>query len=43
MSRFPQPEALGATPERGEHSGEVLSALGYSESDIKALRAKGVV
>jgi formyl-CoA transferase len=43
MSRFPQPDALGATPERGEHSGEVLSALGYSESDIKALQAKGVV
>ncbi|MGE0768175.1 MAG: CaiB/BaiF CoA transferase family protein [Hyphomicrobiaceae bacterium] len=43
MSRFPQPEALGATPERGEHSAEVLAALGYSEGDIAALRTKGVV
>src|SRR5690606_34634828 len=43
MSRFPQPEALGATPERGEHSSDVLTSLGYSDGDIAALKAKGVV
>jgi formyl-CoA transferase len=43
MSRYPQPEALGATPELGEHTGEVLGSLGYSEADIKALKAKGVI
>ena len=43
MSRFPQPETLGATPERGEHNNDVLAALGYSEGDIAALRTKGVV
>ncbi|MGE0516762.1 MAG: CoA transferase, partial [Hyphomicrobiaceae bacterium] len=43
LSRFPQPETLGATPERGEHNTDVLASLGYSDGDIKALQAKGVV
>jgi formyl-CoA transferase len=43
MSRYPQPETLGATPELGEHNTEVLSSLGYGEVDIKALKTKGVV
>ena len=43
MSRFPQPEALGATPDLGEHTNDVLASLGYGEADIKALKAKGVI
>ncbi len=43
MSRYPQPEALGPTPDLGEHTGEVLSGLGYGEADIAALKAKGIV
>ncbi|MCC6533471.1 MAG: CoA transferase [Burkholderiales bacterium] len=43
LSRYPQPEQLGHTPEPGEHSEEVLRALGYDQDAIAALRAKGVV
>ena len=43
MSRFPQPEVLGATPDLGEHNLEILAGLGYGDADIKALKAKGVV
>ena len=43
MTRFPQPEALGPTPELGEHTADVLVGLGYSEGDVKALKAKGVI
>jgi len=30
-------------PELGEHNAEVLAALGYSEAEQKALRARGVI
>jgi formyl-CoA transferase len=30
-------------PKLGEHTGEVLGALGYTEGEIEALRARGVV
>lgn len=43
MSRFPQPEALGPTPEFGEHTAEVLTSLGYSDADIKTLKTKGAI
>jgi len=43
MSRFPQPEALDATPELGEHTADVLAGLGYGDAEIKALKAKGVI
>ncbi|MCC7484145.1 MAG: CoA transferase [Burkholderiales bacterium] len=43
MSRHPQPEKLGHTPEPGEHTEEVLSVLGYDAAGIAALRAKGVI
>lgn len=43
MSRYPQPEALDATPELGEHTVDVLTSLGYGDADIKALKAKGVI
>ncbi len=34
---------VGATPEIGQHTDEVLGELGYSPAEIAALRAKGVV
>jgi formyl-CoA transferase len=43
MSRYPQPEALGPTPDLGEHTGEILAGLGYGSADIGALKAKGVI
>ncbi|MGE0697745.1 MAG: CaiB/BaiF CoA transferase family protein [Hyphomicrobiaceae bacterium] len=43
MSRYPQPDVLGATPERGEHNAEVLARVGYSEADVRALVEKGVI
>lgn len=38
-------ERVGPTraPELGEHSSEVLAALNYTEAEIEALRAKGVI
>jgi formyl-CoA transferase len=43
LSRYPQPEKLGHTPEAGEHTVEVLTSLGYNAEAIAALRAKGAV
>ena len=43
MSRFPQPEALGPTPDLGEHNAEILTSLGYGTADIAALKSKGVI
>jgi crotonobetainyl-CoA:carnitine CoA-transferase CaiB-like acyl-CoA transferase len=43
MSKYPQPEKLKHTPEPGEHTDEVLTALGYDKEAIAALRAKGAV
>jgi crotonobetainyl-CoA:carnitine CoA-transferase CaiB-like acyl-CoA transferase len=43
MSKYPQPEKLKHTPEPGEHTEEVLKALGYDQVAISELRAKGVV
>jgi crotonobetainyl-CoA:carnitine CoA-transferase CaiB-like acyl-CoA transferase len=43
MSRYPQPEALGPTPDLGEHTGEILAGLGYGSADIGTLKAKGVI
>lgn len=43
LSRYPQPEKLGHTPDPGEHTDEVLASLGYDASAIAALRGKGVV
>jgi len=43
MSKYLQPEKLKHTPEPGEHTEEVLKALGYDQAAIAGLRAKGVV
>jgi crotonobetainyl-CoA:carnitine CoA-transferase CaiB-like acyl-CoA transferase len=31
------------TPERGEHSEEILAEFGFSENEIAALRASGAI
>jgi crotonobetainyl-CoA:carnitine CoA-transferase CaiB-like acyl-CoA transferase len=43
LSRYPQPEKLKHTPDSGEHTYEVLAALGYDKAAVDGLRAKGVV
>jgi formyl-CoA transferase len=42
MSGLPREVRL-PTPEAGAHTDEVLHAAGYSETDIGAMRQKGVV
>lgn len=42
MSRTP-PALATATPERGEHTAEVLREAGYSAAEIEAFRKQGVV
>jgi formyl-CoA transferase len=43
MSSYAQPEKLRHTPEPGEHTEQILEALGYDEAAIAALRAKRAV
>jgi formyl-CoA transferase len=43
MSKYPQPDTLKHTPEPGEHTEEVLGALGYDKKAIEGLRAKGAI
>jgi formyl-CoA transferase len=43
MSAAPQPPAMRPTPELGQHTGEVLASLGYSEAAIADLGARGVI
>ena len=43
MSAVPQPAAMRPTPELGQHTGEVLTGLGYGAEAIADLRARGVV
>jgi crotonobetainyl-CoA:carnitine CoA-transferase CaiB-like acyl-CoA transferase len=42
LSRTPA-AVVSATPDRGEHTDEVLAELGFAPNDIVALRQKGVV
>jgi crotonobetainyl-CoA:carnitine CoA-transferase CaiB-like acyl-CoA transferase len=32
-----------ATPEAGEHTEEILRTIGYSDADMKSMRAKGII
>ena len=37
------PANIGIAPELGEHNGEILSSLGYSEADIQGLRERKII
>ncbi|MFW6212495.1 MAG: CaiB/BaiF CoA transferase family protein [Spirochaetota bacterium] len=43
MSSFPDETIRPTVPELGEHTTEVLTALGYSEQEIEAMRNEGAV
>ena len=43
LVRFPLGDAPGPLPGHGEHTDAVLAEVGYSESEISELRAKGIV
>jgi crotonobetainyl-CoA:carnitine CoA-transferase CaiB-like acyl-CoA transferase len=43
LSRYPQPKKLKHTPDKGEHTIEILKSLGYDEAGIAALREKRAV
>ena len=43
LSRTPADPARGPGPALGEHTGEVLSAAGYSAAEIAALVESGAV
>jgi formyl-CoA transferase len=42
LSRTPA-KLVAATPERGEHTEEVLSELGFSPEEVKSFKSKGIV
>jgi formyl-CoA transferase len=43
MSRYPQPESLGPTPDLGEHTADVLKEIGYDAKAFAALKAAKVI
>ena len=43
MSCSPQPEALGPTPDLGQHTDAILAELGYDAAAITALRRCGII
>jgi formyl-CoA transferase len=42
LSRTPA-KLVAATPEIGQHTEEILRELEYSDSEIKAMREKGII
>ena len=43
LGRTAQPAKMRPSPEIGQHTAEVLAAIGYDTAAIAALRAKGAV
>ena len=43
MSAAPQPPSMRPTPDLGQHTGEVLSGLGYGADAISDLRRRGII
>jgi formyl-CoA transferase len=43
LTANPQPEALGPTPDLGEHTDAILLELGYDAAAIAGLRERGVI
>ena len=43
MSDAAQPEALGPTPDLGQHTDAILTDLGYATPAIADLRARGII
>ena len=43
MSDAPQPDALGPTPDLGQHTDAILAELGYSGAAIADYRARGII
>jgi formyl-CoA transferase len=42
LSRTPA-KLVSATPERGEHTEEVLLEIGFSKDEVKGFKSKGIV
>jgi len=43
LSAAPQPAAMAPSPDKGQHTDEVLDRLGYDPDAIAGLRARGIV
>ena len=43
LSRTPQPAAMRASPEMGEHNAEILGDLGYDDAALSDLKERGVI
>ena len=43
LSGAPQPAAMRPSPDLGQHTDEVMSALGFDAAEVARLRARGVV
>ncbi|GIS65709.1 MAG: hypothetical protein CM1200mP4_0570 [Rhodospirillaceae bacterium] len=44
LSRQPQPSTMRrSTPEKGQHTNEILRTLGIDEKELESLRDEGVI
>ncbi len=43
LTKAPQPDAYRPTPELGQHTDEILAALGHDAAAIAGLRSRGVI